>query len=76
MTRIVEVTQKVPPAVAQQVFTVGSAIAGGLAGFVLAKRLTDVKEVPVPPLVVATLVSAVFTLGAAIMQARSLEKEY
>jgi len=75
MTRIVEAPQKVSPTVAQQVFTVGSAIAGGLAGFVLAKNLAGVKEVPVPPLVVATLVSAIFTFGAAVMLARSLEKE-
>lgn len=75
MARIVGVPAKVPATTAQQVFTVGSGVAGGLAGFLLAKKLADVREVPAPALVGATLMSAVFTFGAAILLARAVRKE-
>ena len=75
MALIIEAPQKVSPTVAQQLFTVGSAIAGGLAGFVLARKLGHVTEVPLAPLITATVVSVVATFGAAIALTRYLEKE-
>ena len=73
MARIVAVPEKVPATVAQQVFTIGSGVAGGLAGFLLAKELAGTKEVPASALAGATLISAVFTFGAAIMLARTVK---
>ena len=67
--------QNVAPPIAQQIFTIGSAIAGGVAGYVLARELAHVKTVPRDRVITATIVSSVFTLGAAVLLARSLEKE-
>lgn len=54
-----------PPTVGQQVFTIGSAVAGGLAGIIVARKFADVETVPTNYVVAATVVSALFTLGAA-----------
>jgi len=75
MAQIIEAPPYVDPPIAQQIFTIGSAIAGGLAGFILARSLANVEKVPVAPLVGATIVSAVFTFGAAMLLTRGLEKE-
>jgi len=75
MVTIIAVPQKVPPAVAGQVFTIGSGVAGLLAGSVLAKELSNVKEVKASDLAVATLISALFTFGAAIMLSRAIRRE-
>jgi heterodisulfide reductase subunit A-like polyferredoxin len=76
MELVLEAPSRVPPTVAQQVFVIGSGVAGGAAGLFLAKELTDVKDVPVPPVVVATLVSILFTFGAALYLAKNLRKAY
>jgi hypothetical protein len=58
-------TGTVPPSIAQQVFVIGSGIAGGLAGIVLAKQFAGrIEEVPVAIVVGTTLISAIFTIGA------------
>ena len=75
MAQIIEAPPYVDPPIAQQIFTIGSAIAGGLAGLVLARSLSNVEKVPMAPLVGATVVSAIFTFGAAILLTRGLEKE-
>lgn len=59
--------KSISPTVAQQVFTVGSGVAGGLAGFVLASQLSDVEDVPVSGLAVGTIVSFIATFGAAFL---------
>ncbi len=76
MGQRITVYETVPPTIAQQVFTIGSGIAGGLAGFMLARELVGVKEVPASTLAVATLVSAAFTFGAAYFLGKAVKKEY
>ena len=66
MSAIIQAPDRVPATVAQQVFVIGSGIAGGLAGFKLAQKFSQVEDVPVPPLAIATLVSIAFTFGAAV----------
>ena len=68
--------EKLPAPVAQQVFVIGSGIAGGLAGFYLAKRFIGIQEVSFPSVIGATLVSAIFTFGAAAMLAKSVEEAH
>ena len=68
-------SEQIPPTVAQQIFTIGSGVAGGLAGFYLAKQLVGVKYVPREKVILATLISALFTFGAAVFLSRALEKE-
>lgn len=58
---------KVAPTIAQQVFTVASGVAGGLAGFVLAKRLQDSEDIPLSNLILASSISAIATFGAAFL---------
>ena len=53
-----------PPTLAQQVFTIGSGVAGGLAGVVLARKLIEAEEVPTSQVVFAALFSAAATVGA------------
>jgi len=76
MRQITTVRETVPPTIAQQVFTIGSGIAGGLAGFMLARELVGVKEVPTSVLAGATLVSAAFTFGAAYFLGKAVKKEH
>ena len=66
MSAIVQAPERVPATIAQQVFVIGSGIAGGLAGFTLAQKFSKVHDVPVAPLAIATLVSIAFTFGAAV----------
>jgi hypothetical protein len=70
MVRIIEAPSRVPPTVAQQFFVIGSGLAGGLAGILLARNLTTVKDVSVSDVIIATIISAVFTLGAGIYLGR------
>jgi len=74
MRVISEVPQRVPPTVAQQVFVIGSGIAGGAAGFFLAKELAGVEDVPVAPVAIATTLSAVLTFVAAMYLARKVRE--
>jgi heterodisulfide reductase subunit A-like polyferredoxin len=65
-----ETPTRVAPTVAQQIFVIGSGIAGGLAGFALAKEFTNVKDVSTPLVIGTTIVSIFFTLGAGFYLAR------
>ena len=71
----IQQSHQIPPTVAQQIFTIGSGIAGGLAGMYLARQLVGVKNVPKEKVISATFISALFTFGAAVFLARALEKE-
>jgi len=70
--KIIEVPGRVPPTVAQQVFILGSGIAGGLAGFLLARHLAKVEDVSMPLVFGTTLVSVVATFGAALYLVKHL----
>jgi hypothetical protein len=70
MALIVEAPSRVPPTVAQQIFTIGSAIAGGLAGIVVARKFAKVQDVPTSQVAGATLISVLFTLGAGLYLAK------
>ena len=76
MTRDIRLTEYMPPTVAQQLFTIGSGVAGGLAGMILAKGLVGRTSVPSSWVVGATIVSALFTFGAAAFLVKALPKEY
>lgn len=70
---MIRVTEgRLPPTVAQQVFVIGSALAGGAAGILLSRELAKVTDVPVNQVAAATFISALFTFGAAAYLARSL----
>jgi hypothetical protein len=56
-----------PASIGQQIFTISSGIAGGLAGFVLASRLSSATHVKMLPLMVASAVSAAATFGVVFM---------
>lgn len=55
---------KIPSSIGQQVFVIASGIAGGLAGFVLANRLTNVRRVSTSATILAASVSAVATFAS------------
>jgi len=76
MALVISAPETVAPTVAQQIFVIGSGIAGGLAGFRLAKEFAGVKDVPVPLVAGATLVSIIFTLGAGLVLARKVHEAY
>ena len=76
MALVSEAPSRVPPTVAQQVFVIGSGIAGGAAGFYLARELTEVEDVPVAPLAIATIFSVLFTFGAAFYLVRKIRSTY
>jgi aspartate oxidase len=65
-----EAPPTVPPTVAQQIFVIGSGIAGGMAGLYLAQKLSRVENVRTGPLALATLASILFTVGGAIYLAK------
>lgn len=71
MVKIIE-DGRVAPTVAQQVFILGSGIAGGLAGFLLARHLSKVKDVSLPLVAGTTIVSVVATFGAALYLVKHL----
>jgi len=72
MALVIEAPSRVPPTVAQQIFTIGSAIAGGLGGFLLAKHLAKVTDVSFPLVAGTTIVSVIATFGAAVYLVRNL----
>jgi hypothetical protein len=53
--------------IGQQIFTISSGVAGGLAGFLLAYRLKTSSHVHLKPLLLASLISAVATFGAVLL---------
>jgi hypothetical protein len=57
----------VPASIGQQVFTITSGIAGGLAGFLLANRLKSATHVELKPLMIASAISAIATFGVVFM---------
>jgi hypothetical protein len=66
MAVVLQVPDKVPATVAQQMFVIGSGIAGGLGGFILARKFSRIQEVSVPMVALTTIVSIAATLGAAL----------
>ncbi|MFO7712128.1 MAG: hypothetical protein R6V51_02810 [Dehalococcoidia bacterium] len=65
MTQRIQATT-LPPTVGQQIFAIGSAVAGGVAGIIVARKFADLQEVPTNYVLAATLISSVFTVGAAL----------
>ena len=63
---------RVAPTVAQQVFILGSGIAGGLAGFLLARHLSKVPDVSLSLVAGTTFVSVIATFGAALYLVKHL----
>lgn len=57
----------VPASIGQQVFTITSGVAGGLAGFLLAYRLKSASHIAVGPLMVASIISAVATFAVVFL---------
>ena len=72
MIKVIEAPDRVAPTVAQQIFTVGSAVAGGLAGFLLAKKLAKVPDVSMRLVAGTTIISIIATFGAAVYLVRHL----
>lgn len=72
MALIIQAPDRVAPTFAQQIFVIGSGVAGGLAGFLLAKHLSKVPDVSFPLVAGTTLVSMLATFGAAVYLARHL----
>lgn len=72
MIQVIEAPGRIAPTVAQQVFVIGSGIAGGLGGFLLAKHLAKVPDVSFPLVAGTTLVSILATIGAAYYLVRHL----
>lgn len=69
---VIQAPERIAPTVAQQVFILGSGIAGGLAGFLLAKHLAKVPDVSMPLVAGTTIVSVVATFGAALYLVKHL----
>ena len=61
-----EAPSRMAPTIAQQIFVLGSGIAGGLAGFALAKGFSGVKDVSTPLVVGTTIISVICTLAAGL----------
>jgi hypothetical protein len=57
----------IPASIGQQIFTITSGVAGGLAGLILATRLKKATHVNLPPLLLASAISAVATFGVVYM---------
>lgn len=62
------------PTVAQQIFTIGSAVAGGIAGLVLAREFAGLDRVPSSMVFGATIVSVFFTVGAGLYLAKEAKE--
>lgn len=77
MIRVVSaVSETVTPTIGQQIFVIGSGIAGGVGGFLLAKELAGIQKVPASAVAVASLVSIIATIGAAYYLARKAKEYY
>jgi hypothetical protein len=64
----------VPPTIAQQVFVIGSGLAAGAAGLILAKSFVGKTEVRQDNLVMTTMLCGGATLLAAFLLAKSVEE--
>lgn len=69
-----QIESSLPPTVAQQVFIIGSGIAGALTGLVIARGFAGIKEVPTPLVVATTVVSIFFTVGAGLYLAKKAKE--
>jgi hypothetical protein len=65
-----------PPTVGQQFFVIGSGIAAGVAGLILAKQLVGVEKVPTSAVILATGLSALALLGAGVYIAKKAKEAY
>lgn len=74
MALVISAPSRIPPTVAQQIFTIGSALAGGAAGILLARRFVGVEYVPMKHVAAATIISIVFTLGAGLYLAKKVRE--
>lgn len=63
-----------PSNIAQQIFVLGSGLAGAAAGMILAKSFSGVSEIPRSTVIGTTIVSIVFTLGAGLYLAKKAEE--
>lgn len=71
----ITVSSTVRPTIGQQIFTIGSAIAGGLAGMIVAREFSQVEEVPTNQVIFATAISVIFTVAAAVYLAKQVNQE-
>lgn len=76
MAVIVQAPPTVPATIAQQIFVIGSGIAGGLAGWKLASELRNVENVSTPLVVGTTVVSVLFTIAAGVYLVRKAKESY
>lgn len=74
MALVISAPEKVAPTVAQQIFVIGSAVAGILGGIVLANKLAKVPNVSMKQVVGATAISIIFTFGAALTLANTVTR--
>jgi predicted transporter len=70
MALVAQIPDRVATTVAQQMFVVGSGIAGGVAGYLIAKEFSDIETVSTPLVIGTTVVSVLFTVAAGIYLAR------
>lgn len=76
MIRVIEAPARVPPTVAQQIFVIGSGVAGGLAGFILARDFAGIANVPTRLVVGTTIVSILATVAAGVYLARKAKEAF
>jgi hypothetical protein len=74
MLRSTGVSYNLTPTMAQQIFVIGSGIAGGVAGICIARGFAGVKNVPGYLVALATIVSFAFTLGAGLYLAEKAKE--
>lgn len=65
---------QIPASIGQQIFTISSGVAGGLAGFVLATKLRDVRQVPTSAVFIASTLSAVVTFSSIYLITSQLQR--
>jgi len=70
MAQILQAPDRLAPTVAQQMFVIGSGIAGGLAGILIAREFSKVEDVSAPLAIGTTVVSVLFTVGAGMILAK------
>jgi hypothetical protein len=67
---ILQSPDRVAPTVAQQMFVIGSGIAGGLSGIMIAREFAKVRDVSAPLAIWTTVISVIFTMGAGLYLAK------
>jgi len=70
----VSLAPTLPPTVGQQFFVIGTGIAAGVAGLILAKKLVGVTRVPTSAVIFATGFSALALLGAGVYIAKKAKE--